>query len=138
MIHEEERQGGEAGGRLATISNRLVQLHKDYYGKGPTRVKTYYQDDVVVVLLRGGFTRIEETLVQAGRGEAVIEQRRQFQEVMEKRFTEVVAELTRREVIACMSATHEGPDMTAEVFVLAPTEGSEPEVGPDPSPPAGP
>ena len=56
---------------LATISRRIVQLHKQYYGKGPTKAKTYYHGDLVVVLMRGGFTPVEETLLQSGRGESV-------------------------------------------------------------------
>ena len=65
-------------------------LLKDYYGKGPTQAKTYYHDDLVVCLLRGGFTRVEKTLQEGGRGEAVIHQRMAFQEVMRQRFEAVV------------------------------------------------
>ena len=35
-----------------------------YYDRGPTRTKTYYEDDLVVCLLRGGFTRVEQTLLE--------------------------------------------------------------------------
>ncbi len=43
------------GDVLSEISDGLVALLKDHYGKGPTQAKTYYQDDLVVCLLRGGF-----------------------------------------------------------------------------------
>ena len=43
----------------ANISRRIVQLHKQFYGRGPEKAKTYYHDDLVIVLLRGGFTRVE-------------------------------------------------------------------------------
>ena len=46
---------------LANISRRIVQLHKEFYGKGPTKAKTYYSDDLVVVLMRGGYTKVEDT-----------------------------------------------------------------------------
>jgi uncharacterized protein YbcI len=111
--------GGEI---VATISRRLVQLLKEYYGKGPTRAKTYYQDDVVLVLLRGGFTRVEETLRQEGQGGAVIEQRMRFQDVMAERFTEVVEEATGRKVVAFMSGSYQQPDIISELFVLEPKE----------------
>ena len=39
---------------LANISNALVRLHKEYYGKGPTRAKTFVVDDAVVCILRTG------------------------------------------------------------------------------------
>jgi uncharacterized protein YbcI len=52
-----------------------VALLKEFYGRGPTQAKSYLQDDLVVCILRGGFTRVEETLRAGGRGSAVIEQR---------------------------------------------------------------
>jgi uncharacterized protein YbcI len=108
------------GELLATISSRVVQLHKHFYGKGPEKARTYYQDDLVVVLMRGGFSRVEETLLQAGRADAVTQQRMQFQRAMEHSFKELIGDLTGREVVAFMSGTHQHPDLVAEVFVLAP------------------
>ena len=108
---------------LATISNRVVRLHKEFYGKGPTKAKTYLQDDLVVILLRGGFTKVEETLLRSGRGAAVIEQRMQFQQVMQERFKDVIREELGREVVAFMSGSHQNPDLIAELFVMAPEEG---------------
>lgn len=108
---------------LATISNRVVRLHKEYYGKGPTKAKTYLNDDLVVVLLRGGFTKVEETLLEEGRGDAVIQQRMEFQDVMQERFKDVIREELGREVIGFMSGSQQDPDLIAELFVLAPSQG---------------
>ena len=110
------------GGVRSQISRRMVQLLKEYYGKGPTKAKTYYFDDTVVVLLRGGYTKVEQTLMRDGRGEAVIRQRMQFQEAMRERFNGVIEEATGRDVIAFMSGNHQEPDLLAEVFVLGPTD----------------
>lgn len=88
----------------------------------PTQAKTYYQDDLVVCLLRGGFTRVEQTLLDGGRGEAVIRQRMEFQEVMRERFEEVVQRATGRRVIGFMSGNQQSPDMICEVFVLGPID----------------
>jgi uncharacterized protein YbcI len=52
------------------ISRRIVQLHKEFYGRGPTKAKTYVNGDLVTVLMRGGCTRVEETLLQEGRGDS--------------------------------------------------------------------
>lgn len=84
----------EHGDVLTAISDGLVALLKEYYGRGPTRAKTYYHDDLVVCVLKGGFSKVEETLLAGGRGDAVIEQRMQFQEVMRDRFTDVVGQAT--------------------------------------------
>ena len=107
---------------LANISRRIVQLHKEFYGKGPTTAKTYYHDDLVVVLMRGGFTRVEETLLQSGRGDAVKQQRAEFQQAMREPFTRVIEEETGRKVVAFMSTSHQHPDMLGELFVLEAAE----------------
>jgi uncharacterized protein YbcI len=107
---------------LTAISDGLVALLKEFYGRGPTQAKSYYQDDLVVCVLRGGFTRVEETLRDGGRGDAVIEQRMQFQELMRARFEEVVENATGRHVIGFMSGNQQEPDMMCEVFILDPTD----------------
>jgi len=105
-----------------TISDGMVALLKDYYGVGPTQAKTYYHDDLVVCLMRGGFTRVERTLLEGGRTSAVIQQRMEFQEVMRDRFVAVVEAATGRRVVGFMSGNQQDPDMICEVFVLAPTD----------------
>ena len=110
------------GDVLTAISDGVVALLKEFYGRGPTRAKSYYQDDLVVCLLRGGFSRVEETLLEGGRGPAVITQRMEFQELMRERFEAVIEEATGRDVIGFMSGNQQHPDIMCEVFILAPTD----------------
>lgn len=107
---------------LTAISDGMVALLKEFYGRGPTRTKSYYADDLVVCLLRGGFSRVEQTLLEGGRGASVIQQRMDFQELMRERFVDVIAEATGREVIGFMSGNQQDPDIMCEVFILAPTD----------------
>ena len=107
---------------LTAISDGIVALLKEFYGRGPTRTKSYYQDDLVVCLLRGGFTRVEETLLEGGRGPAVIQQRMEFQNLMRARFEAVIESATGRRVIGFMSGNQQHPDIMCEVFILAPTD----------------
>jgi len=100
----------------------MVALLKEFYGRGPTRAKSYYQDDLVVCLLRGGFSQVEQTLLEGGRGAAVIQQRMEFQDLMRDRFVAVIKDATGREVIGFMSGNQQGPDIMCEVFILAPTD----------------
>ena len=115
-----------SGATRTAISEGLVGLLKEFYGVGPTQAKTYIHDDLVVCLLRGGFTRVERTLLEGGRTAAVIEQRMAFQEVMRARFTAVIEEATGREVVGFMSGNQQDPDMICEVFVLTPTDLLDP------------
>ena len=110
------------GDVLTAISDGIVGLLKEFYGRGPTRAKSYYEDDLVVCILRGGFTRVEQTLLDGGRGAAVIQQRMAFQELMRDRFTAVVEHATGQRVIGFMSGNQQDPDIMCEVFILAPTD----------------
>jgi uncharacterized protein YbcI len=132
-LHTKETSGSH-GDVLTAISDGMVALLKEFYGRGPTRAKSYYQDDLVVCVLRGGFTRVEQTLLEGGRGPAVIQQRMEFQEVMRSRFTEVIERATGRPVIGFMSGNQQQPDLMCEVFVLGPTDLVDADEIP-PSPP---
>jgi uncharacterized protein YbcI len=107
---------------LTAISDGMVALLKEFYGRGPTRAKSYYEDDLVVCVLRGGFSRVEQTLLEGGRTAAVIQQRLEFQEVMRDRFTGVIQDATGRPVIGFMSGNQQHPDMMCEVFILGPSD----------------
>lgn len=110
------------GDILTAISDGMVALLKEFYGRGPTQTKSYYEDDLVVCVMRGGFTRVEQTLLDNGRGDAVIQQRMEFQEVMGDRFRAVIERATGRRVIGFMSGNQQDPDLMCEVFILDPTD----------------
>jgi uncharacterized protein YbcI len=120
----EDSQRGPSGPTLATISTALVQLHSRYYGKGPTKAKTYMVNDTVICILRGGFTTVERTLIEGGNADAVYQIRRSFQRAMEDNFKEVIEGALGRKVIAYMSQIHADPDLALEVFMLEPSEES--------------
>jgi uncharacterized protein YbcI len=137
MSQQGIRDGTQAHGDVLTaISDGMVALLKEFYGRGPTRAKSYYEDDLVVCVLRGGFSRVEETLLEGGRGQAVIQQRMEFQEVMRGRFTDVIEAATGRRVIGFMSGNQQHPDLMCEVFILAPTDLVEEHEVPISEPPA--
>ena len=119
---ESSRTEHSTGERLASISTGLVQLHSRYYGKGPTKAKTHLVNDTVICMLRGGFTRVEQTLIEQGMPGPVHEMRRSFQQAMEENFRLIVEQATGRNVIAYMSSIHVDPDLAVELFVLEPVE----------------
>src|SRR4051795_9049805 len=109
-------QNNHYGELLSSISNRMVQLHKRYYGKGPTKARSYVMGDLVVCLMRGGFTKAEETLIESGRASIVHEQRGEFQQALKQEFTSAIEEVTGRKVRAFMSNTHDEPALIVEIF----------------------
>jgi uncharacterized protein YbcI len=111
-----------SGEILADISRALVHLYKECYGKGPTKARTYISGDLIVCLLEGGFVRAERTLRDAGRGDAVSDQREVLQEVLRARFVETMERLTGRKVSTFISGVDLETETNAELFVLEPLE----------------
>ena len=113
--------GGASGGTLLTaISNRIVGILREHYGRGPMRAKTYVLDDLIVCVLRDGFTAIEKTMIDTGNPERVVEMRHEFQQMMGMPFKQAIEELTGSRVVAFLSQAHVEPDITLEVFFVDP------------------
>jgi uncharacterized protein YbcI len=107
------------GGKLlAEITNRIVALMREHYGRGPIKAKTYVLDNLIVCVLSDGFTAIERTMVEGGEPNRVLDMRRDFQRVMKQRYTEMIQQLTGRKVLAFLSQAHIEPDLTIEMFLM--------------------
>src|SRR3954469_14657842 len=103
----------------ARISSEIVRLQAEYYGKGPTRAKTYIVEDLVVVVLEESFTRAEKTLAERGERAAIEHIRRRFQQHMKGGFSSVVEQATGRRVRVFLSETDIEHDVSVETFLLA-------------------
>lgn len=119
MTLESQRQ---QGGRLAEVSNAIVGLYSECYGRGPTKAKSYQFDNYVVTVLEDIFTTVEETLIKNDERELVRRVRLTFQEAVADRFTGAVAEAMGREVVSYHSQVVFDPPTGFEVFILAPPE----------------
>jgi uncharacterized protein YbcI len=105
-------------GRLADISREIVVLLKDLVGRGPTRSKTYIHEDCVVVLLREGHTRSEETMFDSGAGRSVAQGRVDMSETIRGQLSEVIERHTDRKVVGFLSSSQQDPDLISFIFVL--------------------
>jgi uncharacterized protein YbcI len=113
--------GGE---RAAAISNMVVKLVSEYTGRGPTKARTYLNDDVITVVLQEMLTKAERSLVRDGESELVLRTRLAFQQTMRKDFVEGVEQITGAKVRAFLSANHMEPDIAVETFILEPSPDS--------------
>jgi uncharacterized protein YbcI len=121
-----EREAQLGGGQLlAAISTSVVAILREHYGRGPMKAKTYALDDIIVVVMRGsGFTPLEQTIMDSGNPDRVVDMRHEFQHMMTAHFTETIERLTDRKVLAFLSQAHVDPDITIEIFFIdAPLEG---------------
>ena len=112
------------GEKLLAISNAIVHLHKLHFGKGPTKARTYYDGDVITCVLSDVYTRAEHTLLAHGRADMVLRQRYELQEAVREEFVGVVEQITGRTVIGFFSGNQAEPDLSVEVFVLEPQDGT--------------
>ena len=114
--------GGQPPGSLrAAVANAMVGLKKRYYGRGPEAAKAFIEDEYIFVVLEGGMTRNEETLLAAGKEDLVRQYRLTFQEVVGPNAIGAVEELTGRKVEAFLSGIDTEVDgLATEVFLLHP------------------
>jgi uncharacterized protein YbcI len=107
------------GDELAEITNGIVRLFREYYGRGPTRAKSYVLEDrYVVTVLRDTMTTVERTLAQNGHADLVRDVRLTFQEAMAASFKGVVEDALGRRVVAYHSQILVGEDVGFEFFLL--------------------
>lgn len=122
---EPDLRSAEGGQLLVTLCNGLVGLFREFAGRGPNKCKAHWAgSDLIVVILRGGFTTADQTLYEAGRGMAVRDSQHALSDVLEVKMTELVQDTSGRRVQAFMSASHQGPDLRALLFMLEPRESS--------------
>jgi uncharacterized protein YbcI len=107
------------GERLAAISSAIVSIFAEYYGRGPTKAKTYAFDNYLVTVLEDLLTTVEKTLVDNGHEDLVRQVRLTFQSATADRFTSEVAAISGREVIGYHSQVTFNPSVGFEIFVLA-------------------
>ena len=119
------------GSKSAAISNLTVRLMSQYTGRGPTRARTFINDDMVTVVLQDTLTKAELTLLEYDHAQTVLATRKTFQDVMGPELVAGVEAVMGRKVLAFLSANHVDPDIAVETFVLAALPGSSP---PDPEP----
>jgi len=107
------------GEQLAAVTNGIVKLFRDYYGRGPNKAKSYMLDDrIVVCVLEDTMTTVEQTLARNGQAHMVRQVRLSFQETMAEEFKGTVERATGRRVAAYHSQLTTDPDMGFEFFVL--------------------
>ena len=102
----------------AAVSNAVVRLMNDLYGKGAARTRTFIADGHVLCALEGVLTTVERTLVEAGEADLVRELRVRFCELVRPVVTAEVARLLGRQVLAMESQIVFDPDTLFLIFVL--------------------
>jgi uncharacterized protein YbcI len=114
----ESGEGDRRSSVRAELSNAMVGLMKSFYGKGPTKAKTFLNDNYIFCVMEGGLTRNEETLIERGHEDLVRTYRLCFQDAMTEPTVEAVQRITGRSVIGYHSQIVFHPERAFEIFVL--------------------
>jgi uncharacterized protein YbcI len=73
-----DEQTLSAGELQAALSNAIVRIMREFYGKGAARSRTMIFDDYVFVVLEDVLTTAEMTLRNGGQGDLVRRVRMRF------------------------------------------------------------
>jgi uncharacterized protein YbcI len=116
-----ERRGLE----LSELSNAMVRLYKEQFGRGPTKARSVYAGpDAVLCTLENSFTPAERSLVRMGEHQRLRDTRMFFQYATEQEFRETVEQITGRKVRAFVSGVDVKQDVSSELFYLEPSGSS--------------
>jgi uncharacterized protein YbcI len=112
-----DRQGLE----LQEITNAMVRIYKEQFGRGPTKARTNYAGpDTLVSTLENSLTAAEANMLALDEHQRVQEIRLFFQHASERDFVGAVEQITGRKVRAFVSGTDTHQDVSSEVFYLEP------------------
>lgn len=103
---------------LSRVSTELVQMQKEFYGRGPVKAKSYMLDDLLVTVMHGGMTPAEKTMLAFDRADTVRAFRQEWQNVMGDRLIAKIEELTGRRVATYQSQVLFDPDTIVELFLF--------------------
>jgi uncharacterized protein YbcI len=107
----------------AQISTEVVRTLKESFGKGPVKAKSYLLDDFLLVVMRGGMTVAEETMLRLGHGDLVRRFRQTYQDEMRDILVAKVEALTGRTVVTYQSQVLFDPHIVLEIFFFADAAG---------------
>jgi uncharacterized protein YbcI len=114
---------------ILEISNAMVGLYKEAFGRGPTKARAQFAGaDTLVVILEASLTVAERNLVAMGEHQRLREARLFFTYALEDQFRRIVEEALGRRTVAFVSGIDTSRDVAIEVFTLEPAaeDGSRP------------
>jgi uncharacterized protein YbcI len=104
---------------LAAVSNAMIFLHKDQFGRGPSNARSYFAGpDALLCVLEDALLPAEHTMVRMGEHQRVRETRMAYQVAATEEFVAAVERIVDRKVRAFASATDVAQNVVFENFVF--------------------
>jgi uncharacterized protein YbcI len=121
QVMQEQAASERLGMQMAELSNAMVRIYKEQFGRGPTKAHSGYAGpDLLICTLEESLTPAERRMVDLGEHQRVRDIRTFFQHASEGEFIDSVETITGRSVRAFVSGTDTEQDVSSEVFYLQP------------------
>jgi uncharacterized protein YbcI len=109
------------GPRLQEVSNALVSLHKEHFGRGPIRARSDFAGaDGLMCVLEDALLPAERKMVELGSAGEVRDTRQRFQAAAADEFIKAVEEILGRKVRAFASGLDAERAVVFETFQFEP------------------
>jgi uncharacterized protein YbcI len=106
---------------LMAVSNAMVRLHKEQFGRGPTQARSHFAGpDALLCVLEDALLPAERKMVTLGEESRVRDSRVSFQAATADEFIAAVEEIVGRKVRAFASAVDPPNNVVFENFAFEP------------------
>jgi uncharacterized protein YbcI len=111
---------------LLGVSTAMVRLHKEHFGRGPTKARAHFAGpDMLVCAMSDALLPAERKMTQLGLQEQVRHSRISFQAAVQVEFVTAIEEIVHRKVTAFASAVDPDNNMVFENFYFEPRSSSD-------------
>ena len=106
---------------LLQISNAMVGLYKEAFGRGPIKARARFAGhDTLLVTLESSLTVLERNLMAMGEHQRLREDRLFLSYALENQFRAIVERALGRKTLAFVSGIDTARDVTVKLFTLEP------------------
>ena len=117
----------QSASSLQAVSNALVRLHKDQFGRGPTNARSFFAGpDALVCVMEDALLPAERKMVELGSSDRVRDSRGAFQAATHDEFVSTVEEILGRKVRGFASAVDPSSRIVFENYVFEARDGDRP------------
>jgi len=114
---------GHGSTALQAVSNAMVRLHKEQFGRGPTNARTNFAGpDGMMCVLRDALLPAELKMIEMGSQERVRDSRVAFQAATAPEFIAAVEQIVDRKVIGFASGVDPDANVVFECFYFEPRQ----------------
>jgi uncharacterized protein YbcI len=131
-VHQQDADGngqheiGAPRSPMLELSNAMVRLYKEVFGRGPTKARASFAGpDTLVIVLEDSMTVVERNLAAMGEHARLRDARLFFQYAVEDQFRDAVERILGRKTVAFISGMDTRRDVSVEVFTLEPAETND-------------